>query len=150
MHELKLNLNFCDDVYTGTKNFEIRKNDRGFQTGDLIKFIPINPNCIRHCDGVIIPEIHKISSKIYKITYVLSGWGLKNGYVVFGIEEMQKCEYCADNKYNVENCKMLSHDECDSDRGMYIYNGELISNSGEFQRVKISYCPMCGRPITNN
>ena len=39
-HELKLHLNFCDAVYNGRKTFEIRRNDRGFQTGDHIKFIP--------------------------------------------------------------------------------------------------------------
>lgn len=58
------------------------------------------------------------------------------------------CDYCADHKYNVELCPMLSHDEDDCDRGMYIYDGCLISNSGEFQEAKINFCPMCGRPFT--
>lgn len=62
-------------------------------------------------------------------------------------ERSKGCEYCADHKYNVEDCVMLSHDESDFDSGMYIYDGELISNSGEFQCVKINYCPMCGRPL---
>lgn len=60
-------------------------------------------------------------------------------------ERSKGCKYCADHKYNVEDCVMLSHDEYDSDRGMYIYDGELISNSGEFQCVKINFCPICGR-----
>lgn len=61
---------------------------------------------------------------------------------------LEGCEYCADHKYNVELCPMLSHDEDDCDRGMYIYDGCLISNSGEFQEAKINFCPMCGRPLT--
>ena len=36
VHELKLGWNFCDPVLSGRKTFELRKNDRGFQTGDLI------------------------------------------------------------------------------------------------------------------
>lgn len=58
------------------------------------------------------------------------------------------CEYCAHQKDNIELCLMLSHDESDCDRGMYIHDGCLISNSGEFQYVKIRFCPMCGRPLT--
>lgn len=33
-HNLKLSIDFCDDVLNREKTFEIRKNDRGFQTGD--------------------------------------------------------------------------------------------------------------------
>lgn len=56
-------------------------------------------------------------------------------------ERSKGCEYCADHKYNVEDCVMLSHDKSDFDSGMYIYDGELISNSGEFQCVRINFCP---------
>lgn len=41
-HDLKLSIEFCDAVLSGEKTFEVRKNDRGFQTGDLIRFIPTN------------------------------------------------------------------------------------------------------------
>ena len=30
-HKIKLLLNFCDDVLSGDKRFEIRENDRGYQ-----------------------------------------------------------------------------------------------------------------------
>lgn len=30
-------------------------------------------------------SVQDFECKIFEITYVLSGWGLKNGYVVFGI-----------------------------------------------------------------
>lgn len=77
-HDLKLNIEFCDAVLSGEKNFEVRKNDRGFQTGDLIRFIPT--------DGTEHAQ-HEISGHTYKITYILNGWGIKNGYVVLGIRE---------------------------------------------------------------
>lgn len=36
-HELKLDIKYFDDVKTGKKNFEIRKNDRDFQVGDTLE-----------------------------------------------------------------------------------------------------------------
>ena len=87
-HNLKLRMDFCDDVLRGKKTFEIRYNDRGYQTGDLIKFIPINGIAYEDFFGNIIQDAqHPISEKVYRITYILSGWGLKDGYVALGIEE---------------------------------------------------------------
>lgn len=78
-HKLKLNIKFCDAILRGIKTFEIRKDDRGFQTGDLIKFKPVNN------DGE--EGYHKVQNHTYKITYILSGWGLKDNYVVLAIKE---------------------------------------------------------------
>lgn len=79
-HDLKLNIEFCNAVLSGEKTFEVRKNDRGFQTGDLIRFIPTDGTIREHAK-------HEISGHTYKITYILNGWGIKNGYVVLGIRE---------------------------------------------------------------
>lgn len=88
-HELKLNIEFCDDVLNGKKTFEVRKNDRGFQTGDLIRFIPTDGTSYRKLDGRTIEHAkHEISERTYRIKYILNGWGIKNGYVVLGIEEV--------------------------------------------------------------
>lgn len=80
-HKIKLLLNLCDDVLSGDKNFEIRENDRGYQKGDRVVFQPYEPS-----DPFVK---HPISEKVYEITYVLNGWGLQNGYVVFGIKEVK-------------------------------------------------------------
>lgn len=88
-HELKLNIEFCDAVLSGEKNFEVRKNDRGFQTGDLIRFIPTDGKPCSDLDGAVREYIkHDISEHTYKITYILNGWGIKDGYVVLGIKKM--------------------------------------------------------------
>ena len=78
-HHITHREEFADDVYDGRKNFEIRFNDRGYQTGDFIQFKVIdkhNHPCteypLNHC--------------LYEITYVLNGFGLQDGYVVFGIK----------------------------------------------------------------
>lgn len=85
-HNLKLSIEFCDAVLSGEKTFEVRKNDRGFQTGDLIRFIPTDGTSYRSSDGTVREHAkHEISGHTYKITYILNGWGIKNGYVVLGI-----------------------------------------------------------------
>lgn len=78
IHELKIQRPFADAIVSGDKNFEIRENDRGFQKGDTIKF-----TCM---DGLISAAYHAINGVEYKITYVMSGWGLKDGFVVLGIK----------------------------------------------------------------
>ena len=80
-HELKLKIDFCDAVLSGEKTFEIRENDRGFQKGDKIKFIPV--------DKYLIPTFHDLEGKEFEITYVLSGWGLDENYVVLAIKEQK-------------------------------------------------------------
>lgn len=47
-HNLKLSIDFCGAVLSGEKTFEVRKNDRGFQTGDLIRFIPTDGTSYRY------------------------------------------------------------------------------------------------------
>lgn len=82
-HKIKLNINFCDVVLSGDKCFEVRRNDRGYQKGDLIKFIPWQGLSV----GYSVP--HELDHKTYEITYVLSGYaGIKDGYCVFGIKEV--------------------------------------------------------------
>lgn len=45
-HELKLDDKYFDEVKSGKKNFEIRKNDRNFQVGDILE--------LRRWDGVYV------------------------------------------------------------------------------------------------
>ena len=35
-HQIKILESFADAVYSGEKNFEVRKNDRGYQKGDVV------------------------------------------------------------------------------------------------------------------
>ena len=81
-HEIKLSEQFCDAVLEGRKTFEIRKNDRGYQTGDYIKFLPVEDGCSLHYVE------HPLKDKIYKITYILSSWGIPQDYVIFSIKEV--------------------------------------------------------------
>ena len=78
-HHIKLREEFADDVYNGRKNFEIRVNDRGYLTGDLVEFKVIDKHAYPCTE-------HPLNKCIYQITYVLNGFGLQDGYVVFGIK----------------------------------------------------------------
>lgn len=78
-HNLQIFNDFADAVVSGDKTFEIRENDRGFQKGDCIKFQAI--------DKTGLKNQHVINSKLYIITFVMNGWGIKNGFVVLGIKE---------------------------------------------------------------
>ena len=82
IHKIKLIEDFIEPVLLGSKNFEIRLNDRGYQKGDFVGFIPVDKNGIE----IYTDESNRIKAKYYIITYVLSGWGLQDGYVAFGIE----------------------------------------------------------------
>lgn len=79
IHNLKILNDFADAVVAGDKTFEIRENDRGFQKGDFIKFQAMETSSFK--------KQHLINDKLYEITFVLNGWGLKNGYVALGIKE---------------------------------------------------------------
>lgn len=77
LHKIKLSEEFANDVFFGTKCFEVRVNDRGYQKGDLIQFEVVN--------SMNINQYNKLNDVKFEITYVLSGWGIKDNYVVFGI-----------------------------------------------------------------
>ena len=78
IHKIKLQKEFADAVLSGDKCFEIRLNDRGYQKGDKVQFKVMDGSIHMH---------HDLEKKTYIITYVINGWGLKNGFVVFGIRE---------------------------------------------------------------
>lgn len=70
-HELKILPQFFKEARSGNKYFEIRKNDRDYQTGDVI--------ILREHDGLNY-SCEKIAGKITFIT----DFEQKDGYVVFG------------------------------------------------------------------
>lgn len=84
-HEIKIKTDFVDAVLLGDKTFEVRKNDRGYQKGDYVKFKPLTRLGLWD-------ENHPLNNKTYEITYVLSDYGIQPGYVVFEIKEVKKSE----------------------------------------------------------
>ena len=83
IHELKIMSSFVRPILDGSKTFEIRENDRGFQRGDRIQFKVNSDDWTRRNSSIVCELEHKV----FEITYVINGWGLKNGFVAFGIRD---------------------------------------------------------------
>lgn len=79
IHELKILPIYFYHVEIGSKNFEVRKNDRDFSVGDGLILKEYNKN-----NGYTGRIVHR------RITYILdsSFEGISNGYVVMGLEKL--------------------------------------------------------------
>lgn len=88
IHELKLQQRFVEPILNKEKQFEIRNNDRCFQKGDQVQFYVVDNNGLEM--SYKSDKTRSLEFKTFEITYVISGWGLKNGYVVFGFKEVKK------------------------------------------------------------
>ena len=75
IHQIKLEAAFFDDVASGRKSFELRKNDRNYKEGDTLEMEEIK-------DGA------KTGRKCSKrIVYMMENFeGLENGYCILGCE----------------------------------------------------------------
>lgn len=83
LHHLKIKENYFLALLSGDKTFEIRKNDRDFQVGDLIVFSVIDD---RTCSIVDFGDV-------FRISYVLKDckeYGLEDGYAVLSVEHIYK------------------------------------------------------------
>ena len=81
-HFIKILESYADAIIDGRKKFEVRQNDRGYNAGDKVCFK------VLYQDKILFPT-HPLNYKTYVITYVHSGLGLQNNYVVFGFEESE-------------------------------------------------------------
>lgn len=107
IHKLKIWTSFADRVLDGTKTFEVRRNDRGFQKGDTIVFEVMDN------DGMRLNSSHELNGKEYTITCVLSGFGLEDGYVAFGIKGVERMtEYHCSTPPKSKACASNNR-ECD-------------------------------------
>ena len=76
-HKLKLAKMFFEDVRLGRKSFELRKNDRDYQIGDILE--------LREMDNGE-PTGRAIEKEI---TYILEGFaGLKEGYCILALADI--------------------------------------------------------------
>lgn len=83
-HEIKIKEPFADAIVGGDKTFEIRYNDRGYQKGDIIVF-----RCVNNNETFPQSISHPINCMEFGIDYVLSDYGLKEGFCVFGFHKIQ-------------------------------------------------------------
>ena len=88
LHELKIKYEYLVEIALGNKTFELRKNDRGYQVGDLIHFIIADIKQRDKLDnGLYIGQ-----DDLYKITYILKNveqYGLDKDYCILGIKKLE-------------------------------------------------------------
>lgn len=86
-HELKTWPEFFEAIEAGHKTFEVRKNDRGFQKGDVLH---LREYCVTH-ENPAYAFKYTGNAFLVRVTYVLSGdtFGIKDGYVVMGIKKVR-------------------------------------------------------------
>lgn len=89
-HTLKVVAPYFDALLDGSKTFEVRKNDRAFQKGDVLilwEFDPTPGGCGRFPCATCKPR-----SVVRQVSYVYSGdprfgrdGGVETGFVVLGL-----------------------------------------------------------------
>ncbi|MDT9683339.1 DUF3850 domain-containing protein [Streptomyces sp. TRM76323] len=88
IHELKLDSKFWNDVRSGIKTFEIRKNDRKFKVGDVIALTMYSGTFSSYASPTVNGHDYVSQSEaptmFYDITYI-TDYEQKEGYVVMSI-----------------------------------------------------------------
>ena len=127
-HKLKILATFADAITNGEKTFEVRRNDRNFQKGDLVKFEVISEQTGN-------PTPHQIDRQLYRVGYVLRfvdfPAGLSEGFAVFTItKEPGRWKEAEEGYSTYYECP-----EC----------GEGYSDEyGTPEEMGWHYCPECG------
>jgi len=74
IHSIRLAASYFNDVASGKKPFELRKNDRGYKVGDMLEMLEFKDG--KNTGRIIQAEV----------TYLLEGYtGLEDGYCILGI-----------------------------------------------------------------
>ena len=75
-HQLKISSKYFDAVNEGIKKFEIRKDDRDYQVGDVVQFLEFDDGKYsgRKSDSVVVVYVLRNAEK----------YGLKPGYCIIG------------------------------------------------------------------
>jgi ASC-1-like (ASCH) protein len=79
LHQLKIKQCYLYHIREGKKTFEVRKNDRDFQVGDTIRFLPLEDENY---------NVYEFTAPLpdYRINYILSDFsGLQQNHVCLAI-----------------------------------------------------------------
>jgi len=92
-HRLKTHPAAFYAVRDGLKPFEVRRNDRLFQSGDLVELIYWDPNGEQNWEDVDKTRNNLIPDRITKrVGWILGGgqYGIEPGYVAFALEPVDE------------------------------------------------------------
>ena len=79
-HSLKIEKRFIPRILSGQKTFEIRKNDRDYQVGDILRLYEFNPE--HKIQWSYEGRVHNLTVEVV----YMSSFAQQDGYVVLGIK----------------------------------------------------------------
>ena len=86
-HELKTWMPFYQHVIDGIKPFEVRRNDRGYQAGDVLYLREWDQD--KAALHSLMPDYSHYTGRSHRrtVTYTLTGehWGVRDGFIVLGL-----------------------------------------------------------------
>ncbi len=85
-HELKTLPAYWDAVERGDKKFEVRRDDRGFAVGDMLRLVRFAKNSMT---GEW--RVNQRRALTRRVTYILQGgqFGIEPGFVVMQLERLE-------------------------------------------------------------
>jgi hypothetical protein len=86
-HDLKTWAEYFNQVWEGNKNFEIRKDDRGFKINDILCLMEYFPH-----ESTPEKEVYSERFIRARVDYILVGgqFGLQEGYIAMSISVIEK------------------------------------------------------------
>lgn len=81
-HELKTWPRFFEELLRGNKTFELRRNDRDFQTGDDVIFKEWDEKL----EDFTGRKLHRTITYVLRSEDISSKWGLQLGFCIFSFE----------------------------------------------------------------
>jgi len=86
-HNIKIRQEYARRILDGEKTFEVRYNDRDYQRGDILEMRIID----KDDKPVYLQPDPKLADDycvmIRKISYIHTGYGMAEGFVILGLEE---------------------------------------------------------------
>lgn len=94
VHELKIKEEYYKEVALGRKTFELRKDDRDYEVGDLIKFNKglFNPYKYDGKSDMVEEYYPRPEDTLFQITYILRNvpeYGLDKDYCILGLKRVE-------------------------------------------------------------
>lgn len=90
VHELNTWPVYFDAVKRGEKAFEVRRDDRGFQKGDIVRLLRTSERSLHQVEYDYHGKPCHVMER--QITWILTGgqFGIEPGYVVLGLSNSEK------------------------------------------------------------
>ena len=140
IHELKILPEYFDAVRCGDKRFEIRKNDRNFHSGDILR--------LKEWDGQKYTgeELDALARYVY---YGIDEYGLAEGYCIISIDTMMHYIPREEEQPKVARWEKRTGMMPPEYHGHYwCSNCEWHGRYNEREQ-EYKYCPACGAKMEN-